>query len=46
MSLTSYTACVQQSLHDLVHEGRVSSSMAVRLSASALQAYHEAHSGA
>jgi len=46
MSLTSYTSCVQQSLDDLVHEGKVSSSMSARLSASALQAYHETHSGA
>jgi hypothetical protein len=44
VSLTSYTSCVQRSLHDLVSEGRVSGPMAARFTASALQAFNQAHS--
>jgi len=44
MSLPSYTSCVQRSLHDLVQNATLSSSMAARLASSALRAFNEAHS--
>lgn len=44
MSLASYTSCVQRSLHDLVQEDRLSSSMAARFASSALQAFMNTHS--
>jgi enediyne biosynthesis protein E4 len=44
MSVQAYTSCVQQSLHDLVHEGKVTSSMAARFASSALQAFGQARS--
>jgi enediyne biosynthesis protein E4 len=43
MSLQAYTSCVQGSLHDLVHEGQVTSSMAASFASSALKAFNEAH---
>jgi hypothetical protein len=44
MSVQAYTSCVRGSLNDLVHEGRVSSSMAARFTSSALQAFNQARS--
>ncbi len=43
MPAQAYKSCVQRSLHDLVHEGKVTRSMAARFASSALKAFSEAH---
>ena len=45
MAQADYTSCVQRSLHDLVRERQLSTSMSARFAASALKAYGQAHSG-
>jgi hypothetical protein len=44
MSVSAYTACVNGSLHDLVHEGNLSQSMAMEFASSAMRAFGEARS--
>jgi hypothetical protein len=43
MTMQAYTSCVQGSLNDLVHEGKVTKPMAERFTSSALRAFNEAH---
>lgn len=45
ISVPSYKSCVQRSLQDLIHEGKLSSAMATRFAASAMKAVSEARSG-
>ncbi|MGH3373864.1 MAG: CRTAC1 family protein [Actinoallomurus sp.] len=43
MSQQAYTSCVKGALHDLVHKGKVTASMATQFTSSALRAFTEAH---